>query len=72
MRDTRTEPATGQKVWILVKNEWLPATFTPSDYFFDGEDEQWWFGYFWLDDGTTVPADIQSDEPLPKWRPREG
>ncbi len=70
-----TRPVDGQKVEILLDGSWQPATFfscdsiAPNDL--DG-DELWWFDYFMLEDGSTIPEDIHEDDELPPWRPRNG
>jgi hypothetical protein len=50
-------------VEVLRGDEWVRAKFVPADYSIpEGDDDEiWWMNYFVLDDGTTLPEDIQVD-----------
>ncbi len=63
-------PADGQRVEVLVNGQWVSATFVEVGYeppASDEDDEDWWMDYYSLGDGTTIPADVHSDGPLPEW-----
>lgn len=64
------DPEDGDKVEILVDGKWIPATFSGSNYYFNGEEEVWWFEHFATDDGKLYPEDPQSrsGDELPEWR----
>jgi hypothetical protein len=58
----------GDRVEVLVNGQWLPATFCAADMIdCSPHDEAWWMDHFVLDNGDTIPDDVQSGE-LPQWR----
>jgi hypothetical protein len=62
------KPRDFRRVEIFLDGQWIPATFNASNYAEAGGDEVWWFDYFSLDDGRTIPDDPQSGDALPRWR----
>jgi hypothetical protein len=67
-------PEPYQRVEVLIDGHWRPAVFYAADSIYGGpeQDENWWFDYFELENGSTIPEDITRTAKLPPWRPHAG
>jgi hypothetical protein len=61
-------PPKDRPVEIFVDGKWVRGQFVECDYCWDGEEEYYWFDYFSLEDGSTMPDDVTSGDDLPPWR----